>query len=105
MITFKQEDKKLICLPQEEIIASNVPTMRETLIAQLDSDTSWEELVFDCSQVETLDSIGINLLVGLFKKAKVVEKQFKVVGCNEAIVKVLKLFRLDEQFPVEAKDA
>ena len=103
MITFKEDGPKLICLPEEEIIASNVPAMRETLIAQLDSNTHWAELIFDCHKVETLDSIGINLIVGLFKKAKVMGNQFKVIGCNPAILKVLQLFRLDEQFPVEAK--
>ena len=105
MITFKEEDNKLICLPEEEIIASNVPPMRDTLIAQLDANDTWQELIFDCEKVETLDSIGINLIVGLFKKAKIADKSFKVTGCNEAIIKVLELFRLNEQFVVEAKDA
>lgn len=103
MIQFHEDGNKLTCIPEEEIIASNVPTMRETLIAQLDSNTSWTNLTFDCSRVETLDSIGINLIVGLYKKAKVVGKEFKVVGCNESILKVLKLFRLDEQFTVEPR--
>ncbi len=105
MIQFHEEGAKLFCLPEDEIIASNVPSMRETLIAHLDSNDQWEELIFDCSQVETLDSIGINLIVGLFKKAKAVGKNFKVIGCNEPIVKVLKLFRLNEQFSVEVKHA
>ena len=102
MIAFEKNEDNLICVPNEEIIASNVPAMREKLIDKLDSDADWKELVFDCSKVSTLDSIGINLIVGLFKKAKVLGREFKVIGCNEAIVKVLQLFRLDEQFPVEA---
>jgi len=103
MIQFQTSGEQLICVPQQEIIASNVPTMREELIDYLDRESAWEELVFDCQQVETLDSIGINLIVGLFKRARVAEKSFKVVGCNEAIVKVLQLFRLDEQFAVEGR--
>lgn len=103
MIEFQVAGERLICLPLEEIIASNVPTMRETLIERLDQETAWDELIFDCHKVETLDSIGINLIVGLFKRARVAGKEFRVTGCNPAMVKVLQLFRLDEQFPVEAQ--
>ncbi|OGG99401.1 MAG: hypothetical protein A2600_01995 [Candidatus Lambdaproteobacteria bacterium RIFOXYD1_FULL_56_27] len=103
MIQFLSQGEQLICIPQQEIIASNVPAMRELLIERLDAEEGWKELVFDCKAVETLDSIGINLIVGLFKRARVAEKSFKVVECNPAIVKVLKLFRLDEQFTVEAQ--
>jgi len=103
MIQFQTSGEQLICIPQQEIIASNVPTMREELIDYLDRETAWNELVFNCQQVETLDSIGINLIVGLFKRARVAEKSFKVSGCNPAIVKVLQLFRLDEQFTVEGQ--
>ncbi|MDT8446252.1 MAG: STAS domain-containing protein [bacterium] len=103
MIEFQVEGDRLVCLPVEEIIASNVPTMRETLIEHLDEAKDWNELIFDCHKVETLDSIGINLIVGLFKRARVAGKEFRVVGCNPAMVKVLQLFRLDEQFPVEAQ--
>jgi len=93
----------MICIPQEEIIATNVPAMRDILIAHLDSDTSWQELVLDCNNIKTLDSIGVNLIVGLFKKSNALEKTFRVIGCNEAIAKVLKIFRLDEQFEVKER--
>ncbi|OGG93665.1 MAG: hypothetical protein A2508_06185 [Candidatus Lambdaproteobacteria bacterium RIFOXYD12_FULL_49_8] len=102
MIRFQSDQERLICIPEQEIIASNVPTMRESLIEKLDADSDWKELIFDCHQVETLDSIGINLIVGLFKKTKATSKGFKVIGCNSSIIKVLQLFRLDEQFTVEA---
>ncbi|PCI28417.1 MAG: hypothetical protein COB67_06445 [SAR324 cluster bacterium] len=103
MIKFVKENSTLFCIPQEEIIATNVPAMRDILIAHLDSDDSWEQLVLDCKSIETLDSIGVNLIVGLFKKAKATNKIFSVVGCNSSILKVLKLFRLDEQFQVKAR--
>lgn len=103
MIDFKTDGNKLICIPEVEIIASNVPTMRDALLEKLDADQSWDELVFDCDKIETIDSIGINLIVGLLKKTGSADKAFKVIGCNEPILKVFKLFRLDEQFTVEGK--
>jgi len=74
--------------------------MRDRFLAKLE-DLEWDELVVDCNEVDTLDSIGVNLLVGLFKKAETTGNQFKMIGCNDALKKVLNLFRLDQKFTVE----
>jgi len=102
MIEFTHDGQIINCLPNEDIVASNVPTMRNLLLRELEGEQSWTSMVFNCEKVETLDSIGINLIVGLYKKAKALDLEFKVVGCNESIIKVLSLFRLNEQFSVEA---
>ncbi len=101
MIEFKKEGDSLFCTPKNDIIASNVPEMRDQLISGLDSQ-EWEELIFSCHNVKTMDSIGVNLIVGLFKRADAAGKPFKIIECNEPIQKVLELFRLNEKFPVEA---
>ncbi|MDH5559914.1 MAG: STAS domain-containing protein [Deltaproteobacteria bacterium] len=105
MIDFTKENKTIICKPTFSVIASNVLEMRNQLIVQLEGDTSWEELVLDCEKVETIDSIGVNLIVGLYKKTHSEKKAFKLINCNESLEKILKLFRLDAQFNMESKDA
>jgi len=101
MIEFRIEGHKVICIFKAEIVASNIPEMRTILTSYLDNEQSWRELVFDCENVHSLDSIGINFIVGAFKKADNENSAFKMIGCNDTIVKVIKLFRLDEKFPVE----
>lgn len=105
MIEISLNGDVLTCKPAKDIVASNVPKMRDTLINQLDSNLSWNSLTLDCNDVEKLDSIGINLIVGLLKKTRGLNKKFKVIGCAEAILKVLRLFRLEEQFTIEGKNA
>ena len=86
VITFQKKIKninQLICIPQREIIATNVPEMPDMLVSQLDNGDEWDELLLDCSRVETLDSIGVNLIIGLHKRAQTENKQFKIVGCHE----------------------
>ena len=100
MINFSKDSTKLICTPEEDIVASNVPEMRDILITRVDNDHDWSELIMDCSNVKTLDSIGINLIVGLYKKATTANKIFKVTGCSNSLFKVLKLFRLNERFEI-----
>ena len=101
MIEFTLEGKRLICRINQEIVASKIPEMRNTLSAYLDNHQNWDTMIFDCARVNTLDSIGVNFIVGAYKKVHSLERQFKLVGCNETVAKVLKLFKLDEKFEVE----
>ncbi len=101
MIEFKRESQILTCIPDKDIIASNIPLMRNKLNSFLAEDPSWEELVFDCGRIKVLDSIGVNLIVNLFKEANKTKKKFKMVGCNDAILNVMKLFRMNEHFTME----
>jgi anti-anti-sigma factor len=102
MIDIKTVDKTLTCSIRVEIVASKIPEMRDLLFSQLDRDLSWENLVLDCHLVTTLDSIGVNFLVSVFKKMESEGKSFRVIGCNETVTKVLKLFRLEEKFVIES---
>ncbi|MBU3915100.1 STAS domain-containing protein [bacterium] len=101
MIEFKTVEDKMICIPKIDIVASNVPEMRDQMLKHLDKK-EWNSLVLDCSNVDALDSVGVNLIVGLFKKADSAGKSFVVSNCNEPLTKVLKLFRLDEKFAIES---
>ena len=100
MIEYKHEDGSLICTIQEEIVASKIPEMRDNLASYLDYNKNWTELVFDCRNVKTLDSIGVNFIVGAFKKAQVSKRVFKLTECNHSVAKVLKLFKLDKKFEI-----
>ncbi len=101
MIEFENKNNALICKIKEQIIASKIPQLREILFKQLEIDSSWEELVFDCSDALTLDSIGVNFVVETYNKTHSIKKGFKIIGCHEPIVQVLKLFKLDEKFAVQ----
>lgn len=100
MISFKIDDRQIVCTPKVNLVASNISVMRDKFITKLEG-LEWDELVVDCTEVDTLDSIGVNLLVGLYKKAESTGSQFKLTGCREPIKKVLNLFRLDQKFSVE----
>lgn len=101
MIGFTQQGIRLICRPEVDVVASTVSELRKRLIEHLDAN-DWGELIFDCHQVSSMDSVGVNLIVGLYKKAGGADRQFCMINCNEPILKVLKLFRLDEKFTIEA---
>ncbi len=101
MVSFEIDKDKMICTPKIDIVASNVPEMRDLMLKCLDQK-EWNSLVLDCSNVDALDSVGVNLIVGLYKKAESAGRTFVMVNCNAPLMKVLKLFRLDEKFALES---
>jgi anti-anti-sigma factor len=101
MIDFVIENDQLTCSPLKELSAGNIPEMHDLIVQKLLQIKQWELLVLDCTNVTALSSISVNLMIGLFKKSKSMDKEFKISNCNESILKVLKLFKLDRQFSIE----
>ncbi len=79
MIEFQTVEDKMICIPKIDIVASNVPEMRDLMLKHLDKE-EWNGLVLDCTNVDALDSVGVNLIVGLFKKAESAGKTYGTYG-------------------------
>ena len=103
MIEAKTEGTFLVCSLRQEITATTVPVLRDKFVEFLQGEADWEEMVLDCRNVETIDSIGVNLVVGLFKQTRTLKRSFRMTGCNPTVLKIVKLFRLDDQFIVEAE--
>lgn len=101
MIEFSRRNDSIICDLPENVVASQIPGMRSRLLSYLEEDSSWNELVFNCLKVQTLDSIGVNFIVGAFKKTNELQKLFRITECNPPVMNVLKMFKLDSKFKIE----
>ena len=63
-------------------------------------ETSSEGVVLDLAAVEQLDSLGITLVLGLFKSCQKAGRAFSVEGVKPDIMRVFKLFNLPRFFPI-----
>jgi anti-anti-sigma factor len=57
-------------------------------------------VVLDLSAVEQIDSLGITLVLGLFKSCQKGGAAFSVEGVSADLMRVFKLFNLTVYFPV-----
>lgn len=99
-IRFKTEKNQLLCTFTRDVVASAISQMRDLFNATLDSQTGWDTLVLDMEKVEKVDSLGINLIVWLFRYVKGDDHDFKIINCNDSLMKVFTLFRLQDQFTI-----
>lgn len=84
--------------PASDLTASTVEAERATFHARLDAAEGPVSL--DLSGVREIDSLGITLILGLFKSCQKKGLAFSVEGVSPDILRVFKLFSLPKLFPI-----
>ena len=83
------------------LVASTVEDRRKTAMAALDAPC--KEAVLDLAEAEVVDSLGITLILGLFKTCQQRRISFRVEGANPDLMRVFKLFSLPKLFPIQER--
>lgn len=99
---YNEKEKYLYFTVDQDLVASFVPRLKDSILELVNthSEIDWEKLILDFSGAERIDSIGVSLIVGLFKNIDSYNREFMIVNCSESILKVLKMFRLDKKFVI-----
>ncbi len=84
--------------PKGDLVASTVEAMRESLLKALEGAEG--AVVLDLGTSRQIDSLGITLVLGLFKTCQQRGLGFSIEGVNPDILRVFRLFNLTKFFPV-----
>ncbi len=84
--------------PKTDLVASTVEGHRTSMMKAI--ETAGNAVVLDLRAVEQIDSLGITLVLGLFKSCQKAEAAFSIEGVKPDILRVFKLFNLNRFFPV-----
>lgn len=96
-----KENKMILELDIDLLVASKVKTLVEEASAFVDSEDNYSEVILDLSNVKIIDSMGITFVIGLFKNTINNGRTYKVTGINSDIEKLFKLMKLDEVIQME----
>jgi anti-anti-sigma factor len=94
----KKKGDALRLTPKVDLVASTVDEQRASMMKAL--ETPGEKVVLDLASVELVDSLGITLVLGLFKSCQKSGAAFSIEGVRPDIMRVFKLFNLTKFFPV-----
>jgi len=92
----KGEPLRLI--PKVDLVASTVEVQRAAMMKALDSRQT--AVVLDLTAVEQIDSLGITLVLGLFKTCQKAGTSFGIEGVKPDIMRVFRLFNLPKFFSI-----
>ena len=84
--------------PKVDLVASTVEIQRGTMMKALEAKQS--AVVLDLGAVEQIDSLGITLVLGLFKTCQKSGIPFSIEGVKPDIMRVFRLFNLPKFFTI-----
>lgn len=64
--------------------------------------SGWNKFVLDLSSMDFMNSVGLNFLIFMLKKAKTSGGQFAVANASEQIVSLLEVTKLKPMFDLES---
>jgi anti-anti-sigma factor len=86
---------------KENIVASVAEKLKNDLIPLLKENYS--EFTLDFSEVQSIDSSGIGVLIGAQNDLQKKSMKLTVIGVSEPIMKMFQIMRLDKHFNVQPK--
>jgi anti-anti-sigma factor len=91
-------DGALRLYPNGDLVASTVRILRKDILKAVEEAQASVVLVL--SATKQIDSLGITLVLGLFKSCQNKKLGFSVEGVNPDLMRVFKLFNLNKFFPI-----
>ncbi len=97
----KVENNRLILIPETDLIASRVEMLRTFMTNQIQAHPEIPHIQLDVNGVNFVDSLGVNLIVGVYQQANASSKTLEIIRAGENFKKVADFFRLSSLFPVK----
>jgi len=94
------DDKNLILKFEESLISTTVKRLREQYLGFLAQTQRIHSITFDISQVDLIDSQGLNFIIGIFNETQKNGIAFRLAGASPANKKLFELVNLQEHIPV-----
>jgi len=100
MKTYKTDDTFFL-LPETDLVASQMEEIRDYFMKELRENTELEKVSLDAKGIEIVDSLGVNLIIGLYRHVSTESKKFNVINAGEKFMKVANFFRFSTLFDIE----
>ncbi len=98
----KKENDTLFLIPETDLIANRIEELRDYFADQLEEYSDVSHVLLDVNGVDFVDSLGVNLIVGLYRQVTASSQTIEIIGAGENFMKVAAFFRLTSLFPVKS---
>jgi len=91
-------------IPETDFVASRIDDLKKYCWEMVDGHPDAAHIVLDACGVDLMDSLGVNFIVGLFRKAEASHKTLEIVRAEKNFMEVACFFRLGSLFPIHARE-
>lgn len=97
---YRIEGDRLILTPGTDLVASRIEALRDFFDESLHRNPNVKAVRLDARGIRIVDSLGVNLIVGLFRQTSAEGREMEIAGAGPEFVKVANFFRLPALFPI-----
>ena len=97
------QGKSLVLQPETDLIASKIEELRNEVLSQMKKHPDAEAIVLDAAGIEIVDSLGVNLIIGIYRQAVADSKFFEVINAGSRFIKVAQFFRFFSLFSINGE--
>lgn len=101
----RREKEKLYLVPETDLVASRIEELRDYFAEQLGEHPDVSHVLLDVHGIDFVDSLGVNLIVGLYRQVTSASKSIEIIGAGKSFMKVAGFFRLTSLFSVTGEEA
>ena len=91
----------LVLFPDDPLAAATLKPLQDQVAHYFADPGKFQKVVVDLSGVTVIDSLGVNLLVGLYKECRKHGKAYQVSHCSQPIRRLFGLYKLTGYFGIE----
>jgi chemotaxis protein histidine kinase CheA len=100
----KEDPDTLYLTPDSDLVASEIESIRDDFLKKIRENPDVSGVVLKVDHVENMDSLGVNLVIGIFRQMTAESKEFKVTGAGQRFMKVAKFFQFPALFTIEPRE-
>ena len=95
------EKNRLVLFPDEDFVAARIDELRGLFMNELKAHPDEPEVILDVKGIEMVDSMGVNLVIGLYREVASKSRTFRVTNAGEKFMKISSFFKFPQIFNIE----
>jgi len=99
MKTYKENDVFYL-VPETDLVASQMEEIRDYFMTALRENPDVNQVTLNAQGIEIVDSLGVNLIIGLYRHVSTESKKFQIINAGEKFMKVANFFRFSTLFDI-----
>ena len=108
MIDMKKDDipkDTLFLEAKTDLVASQIERLRDSFLKKLKANPNVSKVIFKADNIETVDSLGVNLIIGIYRQVTAESKTFEITGAGEKFLKVARFFQFPALFTINNEES
>ena len=97
------KNDSLYLIPDIDFVASTIEALRDEIMDKLKAHPQVATIILDAKNIEQVDSLGVNLIIGIFRQVKNESKIFEIINVGESFMKVAVFFKFSSLFTLRTE--